>query len=600
MPEDKTRSLEFAALGLGQAGGNLAAEFHRRAYPALALNTAKVDLRGLDTDLAHLPKNARHYIGLNDLDGAGKDPAYGQACIKEHADKIRTWVKDLSQNCDVLFLCAGLGGGTGSSVAELRSVLESLQLPIAALLTLPGEAESGIVKVNAVRAASELMSQDMLATIFVDNQRILDERGSLDLLSYYPVINRSIVEPLHTLNTLNSDPNAMSLRSFDGEDLRKVLLSGGIVSAGSEILEVGKPPISTKTLLQATQRLVNGGTVLAAGLPMSEVAYLGAVLVANENFLRKTQMRDFEALAEQLKKDTGGGAIYLGLYRAEIEQPVLHIVAGSLSLPERVREVLGAARSEGHILANKISADIPGLDVVDLADMQLFRAAGRSTIPPRAALSISAEKHPPAPAPRLRSDNNETDEKEPRSPMQQSAKSSAMKAASPAIPEPEIPEPKIKPEAKSKKKKKKKKPKVDSPVEMTNEELQAAPELEALPELVDDDFSELQHEALQPMEVTAPASDTPGNEIDYEQLQTIYTNLIERYRSTKDRAVRENVARKLIRDARSDDVEVRAHSIWAMVSLGGQGFKAALEQALNDPDDEIRGLAEDGIQRLNS
>lgn len=585
MPEDKSRSLEFAALGLGQAGGNLAAEFHRRGYRAIALNTAKVDLRGLDTDLAHLPEHARHYIGLNDLDGAGKDPAYGRACIKEHADEIRNWVKDLSQGCDVLFLCAGLGGGTGSSIAELRAVLESLELPIAALLTLPSEAESGIVKVNAVRAASELMAQDMLATFFVDNQRILDDRGSLDLLSYYPVINRAIVEPLHALNTLNSDPARMSLRSFDGEDLRKVLLSGGVVSVGSEILEVTKPPISTKTLMQAAERLVNGGMVLASGLAMSEVAYLGAVLVANEKFLRQTQMRDFEALAEQLKKDTAGGAVYLGLYRAEVDLPVLHIVAGSLSLPERVREVLGAARSEGHILANKISADIPGLDVVDLADMQLFRGAGRTTIPPRAASSISDEKHPEVPAPKLRAESKD------------STKNPSPEAVAQQEPEPE---PVAAAETKSKKKKKKKKSKVQAHVEIA--------EPEPLPELKGDDFAELdsagfaeaEHQTLQPMEVTAPAAETPEGDIDYEKLQAVYADLIERYRSTEDRAIRENVARKLIRDARSDDVEVRAHAVWAMVSLSGRGFKAALEQALEDPDDEIRSLAEDGLRRLNS
>lgn len=567
MTEENTRSLEFAALGLGQAGGNLAAEFHRRGYPAMALNTARVDLRGLGAERGHLPEDARHYIGLNDLDGAGKDPAYGRACVAHHAERIRGLAKELAGSCDVLFLCAGLGGGTGSAIAELSAVLKPLNLPVAALLTLPSEAESGIVKVNAVRAASELMDADLLATFFVDNQRILDDRGSLDLLSYYPEINRAIVEPLHALNTLNSDTQRQSLRSFDGEDYRKVLLSGGVVSVGSEILDITEPPISAKLLLQATGRLVDGAAVLAAGLPMRDVAYLGVVLLANETFLRKTPMRDFESLAEQLKKDTGGGAVYLGLYRADVDQPVLHVVAGTLSLPERVRDVLSAARSEGHVLADKISAEIPGLDVVDLADMQLFRGAGRSTLPPRAV---------DAPAPPMR-----------RSSRDQSKSGETHDPGLGSVNDSDVDKMDDRESAEArpgKSKKKKKKANLDVRVEMPQADLSTPAAEQELPN------------QPQTLEVTAPAAD--AQEIDYDNLQAVYAELIDRFRAASDRAIREEVARRLMHDARSDDDEVRAHAVWAMVSLGGRGFKAALQQASKDPDEEIRSLAEDGLRRL--
>ena len=73
---------------------------------------------------------------------------------------------------------------------------------------------------------------------------------------------------------------------------------------------------------------------------------------------------------------------------------------------------------------------------------------------------------------------------------------------------------------------------------------------------------------------------------------------IERFRDAPSRKAREEVARQLIRDARDEDVEVRAHAVWAMVSLGGRGFKAALQQASQDADAEISNLALDGLRRL--
>ncbi|MGH7337368.1 MAG: hypothetical protein ACREI7_07315, partial [Myxococcota bacterium] len=60
------RSLEIVALGLGQAGGRIAAEFARRGYRALALDNARADLGSLA-----LPETQRVYIGVEGSEAAG-------------------------------------------------------------------------------------------------------------------------------------------------------------------------------------------------------------------------------------------------------------------------------------------------------------------------------------------------------------------------------------------------------------------------------------------------------------------------------------------------------------------------------------------------
>jgi len=598
---EQGKSLEFCALGLGQAGGNLAAEFHRLGYRAAALNTAQVDLRGLDAAGLKLPEKSRFYVGLDGLDGAGKDPAYGRACLKEHADSIRDFVGKELSDCDVLFLCAGLGGGTGSCVGDLYEILEPLDLPLAVLATLPSESESGIVKVNAVRAVSDLVDRPLLARIFVDNQRLISGNSDVDLLSYYPQVNRAILAPLHALNTLNQAGEHTSLRSFDSEDLRKVLLSGGVVVIGTEDLDL-VTGIEASELEEAVRKQTDGGSLLAPGLALDQIAYAGVVLIAPESILKETPVRALEELGDKLKQETKGGALYLGLYVADVSFPVLHVVAGSLTLPERVRELLKVAREEGHLLADKVQAEIPPLDLGDLVDMQLFKITQKR----RAAIPAPGKKSRPS----ARADSADKPPKKDRPEELKPAASESKRGRS---------------KAERKADKDKEEPVLRSRVEMPLE-LEPEPELLPEPDLEPEPEPELEPDApvASPMsamastsaDVTAPKPREPalvpevtaeaaiddleiGDEAPaQEDLQDFYGQQIDSFRENQDRRVREKIARRLIIDAKAEDPEVRAHAVWAMVSIGERGFKGALSTAMRDPDPEIRSLAADGLRRL--
>ena len=88
------RALEIVTVGLGQAGGNLAAELARRGYRALAFNTASTDLSALSSSALSLPEEQRCYIGVDGHDGAGSDASYGRQCITVNAAKIRERVAE--------------------------------------------------------------------------------------------------------------------------------------------------------------------------------------------------------------------------------------------------------------------------------------------------------------------------------------------------------------------------------------------------------------------------------------------------------------------------------------------------------------------------
>jgi len=396
------RALEIVAVGLGQGGGNLAAEFARRGYRALAFNTAASDLATLSSPGYSLPKDQRVYIGLDGNDGAGADASYGRECVAAHAATIRERVAELAADADIVLLTCGLGGGTGSAVAELVTVLDELSLPLVVLATLPAAHESGVAKVTAVRAVNELVAESLLGWVFVDNARLTETYGSVSLDRYYAEINKVIVEQLDVLNRLNDRAGARAMRPLDGEDLRTVLLSGGLLSFGTKQLS----SLDAETILAAVDECFESSNLMPKGYSLGSVSYLGLALDAPASLLASTPFSLFEQVSEQLKSKTGGAAIYLGTYRdVQAEHATLRLVASSQVLPEGMREMVGVAKVEGAQLRSKLDNTVSRLDLADVDRMNLFRsgagASRRKRSSPQSSSSTASASAPHADEPTL-------------------------------------------------------------------------------------------------------------------------------------------------------------------------------------------------------
>ncbi len=369
------RSLDIAVIGLGQGGGNLAAEFARRGYRAMALNTARSDLSALSAHSANnhpgLSDAQRMYIGIDGYDGAGADLNYGRQCVAESADRIREAVARHTEGADVVMITAGLGGGTGSAVSELVKVLESLQLPITTLTTLPGDQESGIAKVNAVRAVSELVKIPDLGLIFADNARLAELHGSLTLNQYFERINEIIVEPLDAFNQLNQRPGLHPIRTLDGEDLRTLLMSTGVLNYSEGQMD----GLSVEGVTEWVNNSLQNSGVMPNGFAMNDIAYLGLVVEASAELLSNTPFTFFNEVSERLKSGTSGAGIYMGVYRNDqmsSRTATLRLLASTPTLPKGIQNIVNAAQREGSALREKLSRSVSNLDLGDIANFELL------------------------------------------------------------------------------------------------------------------------------------------------------------------------------------------------------------------------------------
>jgi cell division GTPase FtsZ len=378
------RSLDIAVIGLGQGGGNLAAEFARRGYRAMALNTARSDLSALsglgNANHPGLSEAQRLYIGIDGYDGAGSDLNYGRQCVSESAERIREAVARHTEGADVVLLTAGLGGGTGSAVSELVRVLESLELPITTLTTLPGDQESGIAKVNAVRAVSDLVKIPDLGLIFADNARLAELHGNVTLDEYFERINEIIIDPLDQFNRLNQREGLHPIRTLDGEDLRTLLMSTGVLNYSQGELQ----GLSVEGVTEWVNQALQSSRVMPAGFAMGDIAYLGLVVEASGDLLAATPFTFFNEVSERIKSGTSGAGIYMGVYRND-QMPshvaMLRLLASTPSLPKGIQSVVNAAQREGSALREKLNRSVAALDLGDLADLDLLPQRATSMQP---------------------------------------------------------------------------------------------------------------------------------------------------------------------------------------------------------------------------
>ncbi|MCZ7685053.1 MAG: hypothetical protein M5U28_42305 [Sandaracinaceae bacterium] len=266
-------------------------------------------------------------------------------------------------------LCAGLGGGTGSAVAELARALSPTGLPIAALVTVPASHEAGLSKVNAVRAIDALIAEDVDSLLVVDNQRVLEAYAAARLDRYLHAGNDAIVRAIHVINTMHSSASAVVGRGFDRSDLQRAFLAGGftrtaVVELPEALLADGEKPA------HAIASGLTDGRLFAPGADLTQARFVAALVAAPRDVLARISPCFVRDLQSTLKNLTAGAAAYAGAFQVPDGEPArAYAVVGGLGYPESLSRLLAEAVSEGQQLERKVEGALGALDTSGLDDL---------------------------------------------------------------------------------------------------------------------------------------------------------------------------------------------------------------------------------------
>ena len=213
-----------------------------------------VEFIGINTDAqALLQSDAPHKIRIGDKitrgRGAGGDASIGPRAAEEDTEKITEALRD----SDMVFITAGLGGGTGSGaapvIAEIAKDLGALTIGV---VTKPFSFEGNRRKLVAEKSAEQLKAKvDTLITIPNDRLRDVVQKNT-SILDAFRVVDDVLRQGVQGISDIITVPGLINLDFADVKaimhDAGSALMGIGRAAGESRALEAAKMAIASPLL----------------------------------------------------------------------------------------------------------------------------------------------------------------------------------------------------------------------------------------------------------------------------------------------------------------------------------------------------------------
>lgn len=363
-------ALRVGIAGLGRCGVNLAAEFSKQGFPALAIDTSMTDL----SVRSELGDDQKLYIDAGPTGGTGGSRSLGATCLATVADSIRDAIRLELGTVEVVLAVGGLGGGTGGNLSTLTDLIADAGYPVIAVGVLPAASDGYHAKLNALHAVQGLVDARFESLVFVDNDKLHAAFADAPIETFLASCNTLVSESFQTIRLMASAPGLVAIRSFEPQDLLRVLSGGGVTALGHESLA---GVIDKDTMLQGFMDVVNQNQLLASEHELEDAVAIGSVFVAPEEILAKTPASVFEAYREEVALLTGDAVHHIGVYKSKVGDARLHVVVSGLAFPSRLHALLAELNSESGRMNEKRAAVKKKLKQLDLSGLDAM-----SMIPP--------------------------------------------------------------------------------------------------------------------------------------------------------------------------------------------------------------------------
>jgi cell division protein FtsZ len=241
-------------IGVGGGGSNAVNRMIRAEMMGVEFISCNTDAQAL------LQSDAPHKIRIGDKItkglGAGGDPSIGARAAEEDQEKIYEVLKD----SDMVFITAGMGGGTGSGaapvIAEIARDLGALTIGV---VTKPFSFEGARRRLNAEKATETLREKvDTLITIPNDRLRDVVQKNT-SIVDAFRVVDDVLRQGVQGISDLITVPGLINL---DFADVRTVMKD-----AGSALMGIGRASGENRAAEAARQ---------ATASPLLEISITGA------------------------------------------------------------------------------------------------------------------------------------------------------------------------------------------------------------------------------------------------------------------------------------------------------------------------------------
>lgn len=247
LDKSKSMSAVLKVVGIGGGGCNAIESMIKRGLIGVEYVAINTDAQALNSS------NATHKIqvGTNITRGlgAGADPNVGKKSLEEDREKIA----EVLSGSDMVFVTAGMGGGTGTGGAPvIASIAKSIGSLVVGIVTKPFKWEGKMRMLNAEKGIQEL-KQHVDSLIIIPNERLLSilDKGTPAFAAFdkpnevlYEA-TRGIADIITVEGMINVDfADVRSVMNQSGE----ALMGCGIASGENRAIEAAQKAISSPLL----------------------------------------------------------------------------------------------------------------------------------------------------------------------------------------------------------------------------------------------------------------------------------------------------------------------------------------------------------------
>ncbi len=222
-----TQNAVIKVIGVGGGGSNAVEHMLTQNIEGVEFICANTDAQALRNSKAKATIQLGEEItkGL----GAGADPEVGRQAAESDREKIRT----LLEGADMLFITAGMGGGTGTGAAPVvAEVAKSLGILTVAVVTKPFVFE-GKKRIHVAEDGIKELSQNVDSLITIPNNKLLAVLGkSVTLLDAFKAVNNVLLGAVQGIAELITRPGLINV---DFADVRTVMSEMGMAMMGTGI-----------------------------------------------------------------------------------------------------------------------------------------------------------------------------------------------------------------------------------------------------------------------------------------------------------------------------------------------------------------------------
>jgi len=223
----KEMSSMIKVVGVGGGGSNAVNHMYKQGIKGVDFIICNTDAQALDS--SPIPNKIQLGASLTGGRGAGAIPEVGKNAAIENIDELKDI---LGVNTEMLFITAGMGGGTGTGAAPIiASVAKEMGILTVGIVTIPFKFEGRKRRMQA-EAGLEELRQNVDTLLIISNDKLRELHGNLSLTDAFGKADNILTDAAKGIAEIITVTGYVNV---DIEDVKTVMRDSGVAIMGTGI-----------------------------------------------------------------------------------------------------------------------------------------------------------------------------------------------------------------------------------------------------------------------------------------------------------------------------------------------------------------------------